>query len=129
MIASLSNSGSSEAGSIGLGFAIPSNFAKRMAEQLINNGSVKHPTLGVKVDARDSGNGARIVEVEPDSPAEKAGLKAGDLVTRVNDRLIDNSDSLIAAARSQDFGAKVTLEVSGEDGKDPRQVEVTLSGE
>ncbi|MDK8788947.1 trypsin-like peptidase domain-containing protein [Corynebacterium striatum] len=129
MIASLSNSGSSEAGSIGLGFAIPSNFAKRMAEQLINNGSVKHPALGVKVDARDSGNGARIVEVEPDSPAEKAGLKAGDLVTRVNDRLIDNSDSLIAAARSQDFGAKVTLEVSGEDGKDPRQVEVTLSGE
>lgn len=129
MIASLSNSGSSEAGSIGLGFAIPSNFAKRMAEQLINNGSVKHPTLGVKVDARDSGNGARIVEVEPDSPAEKAGLKAGDLVTRVNDRLIDNSDSLIAAARSQAFGAKVTLEVSGEDGKDSRQVEVTLSGE
>lgn len=129
MIASLSSSGSSEAGSIGLGFAIPSNFAKRMADQLINKGEVKHPTLGVKVDARDSGDGARIVEVEPGSPAEEAGLKAGDLVTRVNDRRIENSDSLIAAARSQDFGAKVTLEVSNEEGKDPRQVEVTLSGE
>ncbi|WP_235591298.1 MULTISPECIES: S1C family serine protease [Corynebacterium] len=129
MIASLSSSGSSEAGSIGLGFAIPSNFAKRMADQLINKGEVKHPTLGVKVDARDSGDGARIVEVEPGSPAEEAGLNAGDLVTRVNDRRIENSDSLIAAARSQDFGAKVTLEVSNGEGKDPRQVEVTLSDE
>ena len=93
-----------------------------MADQLINKGEVKHPTLGVKVDARDSGDGARIVEVEPGSPAEEAGLKAGDLVTRVNDRRIENSDSLIAAARSQDFGAKVTLEVSNGEGKEPRQV-------
>ncbi|MGP5557885.1 S1C family serine protease [Corynebacterium flavescens] len=129
MIASLSNSAGSEAGSIGLGFAIPSNFAKRMADQLINNGSVKHPTLGVKVDARSSGNGAQIVEVEPGGPADKAGLKAGDVVTRVNDRLIENSDALIAAARSQDFGATVTLEVTSEGNPDPRKVEVTLSNE
>lgn len=131
MIASLSSSAGSgsEAGSIGLGFAIPSNFAKRMADQLINNGSVKHPTLGVKVDARSSGNGAQIVEVEPGSPAEEAGLKAGDVVTRVNDRLIENADALIGAARSQDFGATVTLEVTSEGSSDPRKVEVTLSNE
>ena len=129
MIASLSNSSSGEGGSIGLGFAIPSNFAKRMADELINDGKVSHPTLGVKVLARDDGNGARIAEVEPGGPADEAGLKDGDIVTRVNDRLIENADALIAAARSQDFGATVTLEVTREDSEESRQVEVTLSGE
>ena len=56
-------------------------------------------------------------------------MKDGDIVTRVNDRLIENADALIAAARSQDFGATVTLEVTREDSDDSRQVEVTLSGE
>lgn len=129
MIASLSNNSSGEGGSIGLGFAIPSNFAKRMADELINDGKVSHPTLGVKVLARDDGNGARIAEVEPGGPADKAGLKDGDIVTRVNDRLIENADALIAAARSQGFGATVTLEVTREDSDESRQVEVTLSGE
>ena len=129
MIASLSDKATGEGGSIGLGFAIPSNFAKRMADELINKGQVTHPTLGVKVLARDDGNGARIAEVEPGSPAEQAGLKQGDIVTRVNDRLIENADALIAAARSQDFGATVTLEVSDGNSDDTRQVEVTLTGE
>ena len=95
----------------------------------INDGKVTHPTLGVKVLARDDGNGARIAGVEPGGPADKAGLKEGDIVTRVNDRLIENADALIAAARSQDFGATVTLEVTREDSDESRQVEVTLSGE
>ena len=69
------------------------------------------------------------MEVEPDSPADKAGLKSGDVVTRVNDRLIESSDSLIAATRSQEFGAKVTLEVKREDSDETRQVEVTLASE
>lgn len=129
MIASLASSVSGEGGSIGLGFAIPSNFAKRMADELINNGEVKHPTLGVKVRAQSNVYGAQIVEVEPDSPADKAGLKSGDVVTRVNDRLIESSDSLIAATRSQEFGAKVTLEVKREDSDETRQVEVTLASE
>lgn len=129
MIASLSDKTSGEGGSIGLGFAIPSNFAKRMADELINKGHVTHPTLGVKVLARDDGNGARIAEVEPGGPADQAGLKQGDIVTRVNDRLIENADALIAAARSQDFGATVTLEVSDGHSDDTRQVEVTLTGE
>lgn len=129
MIASLASSVSGEGGSIGLGFAIPSNFAKRMADELINNGEVKHPTLGVKVRAQSDVYGAQIVEVDPDSPADKAGLKSGDVVTRVNDRLIESSDSLIAATRSQEFGAKVTLEVKREDSDETRQVEVTLASE
>ena len=129
MIASLSGGTGSEGGSIGLGFAIPSNFAKRMADELINNGKVKHPTLGVKVRAQSDVYGAEIVDVDPDSPADKAGLKAGDIVTRVDDRLIESSDSLIAATRSQEFGATVTLEVTSRDSEDSRQVEVTLASE
>ena len=129
MIASLSSGATAEGGSIGLGFAIPSNFAKRMADELINNGKVKHPTLGVKVRAQSTVYGAEIVEVEPDSPADKAGLKDGDIVTRVNDRLIESSDSLIAVTRSQEFGATITLEVTTKDSEDSRQVEVTLASE
>ncbi|OFQ53923.1 serine protease [Corynebacterium sp. HMSC074H12] len=129
MIASLSGGSNSEGGSIGLGFAIPSNFAKRMADELINNGKVKHPTLGVKVRAQSDTLGAEIVDVERDSPADKAGLKSGDVVTRVNDRLIESSDALIAATRSQEFGATVTLEVRSRDSEDVRKVEVTLASE
>ncbi|TRX37681.1 S1C family serine protease [Corynebacterium guaraldiae] len=129
MIASLSGGSNAEGGSIGLGFAIPSNFAKRMADELINNGKVKHPTLGVKVRAQSDTLGAEIVDVESDSPADKAGLKSGDVVTRVNDRLIESSDALIAATRSQEFGATVTLEVKSRDNEDVRKVEVTLASE
>lgn len=130
MIASLSSgSSSSEAGSIGLGFAIPSVFAKRMADQLINKGEVTHPMLGVQVAAQQLVDGAYVAGVEPNSPADKAGLKEGDVITRVNDRLIDSADSLIAATRSQEFGATVTLEVTSEGEDSPRQVEVTLTSE
>ena len=129
MIASLSGGSNAEGGSIGLGFAIPSNFAKRMADELINNGKVKHPTLGVKVRAQGDTLGAEIVDVESGSPADKAGLKSGDVVTLVNDRLIESSDALIAATRSQEFGATVTLEVKGRDNEDVRKVEVTLASE
>ncbi|MDY3127430.1 MAG: trypsin-like peptidase domain-containing protein [Corynebacterium sp.] len=128
MIASLSSS-TDTAGSIGLGFAIPANFARRMADQLINTGRVVHPMLGIQVDGRANIHGARIVGVEPDSAAAQAGLADGDVVTRVNDRLIDNADSLIAAIRSHEFGEKVTLQVTDAEGANPREVEVTLSQE
>ena len=129
VIASLSSSSGQEAGSIGLGFAIPSNFAKRMADQLINNGEVKHPMLGVQVDGRNLTQGAPVVNVEEGSPAAEAGIKAGDVITRLGDRLIEDSDTLIAATRSQEFGEAVTLEVTDPDSEETRQVEVTLSNE
>ncbi|MGV0325664.1 S1C family serine protease [Corynebacterium confusum] len=129
VIASLSSSSGQEAGSIGLGFAIPSNFAKRMADQLINNGEVKHPMLGVQVDGRNLTQGAPVVKVEEGSPAAEAGIKAGDVITRLGDRPIEDSDTLIAGTRSQDFGATVTLEVLDPDSEETRQVEVTLSSE
>ena len=94
-IASLSQSsfgGESSGGSIGLGFSIPSNFAKRVADQLIRNGEATQPMLGVQVSiAQAITGGAVVAAVEPGSPAEQAGLKRGDVITRLNDRLIDLS--------------------------------------
>ncbi|APT92969.1 hypothetical protein CPHO_08795 [Corynebacterium phocae] len=127
MIASLSPVSGMEAGSIGLGFAIPANFAKRVADQLINEGQVRHPMLGVQVSGRRVVDGAQIEGVEPGSPADAAGLEAGDIVTRLNDRTVDSADGLIAATRSQDFGATVTLEVLNERTRELRTVEVTLT--
>ena len=101
-----------------------------MADELINNGEVKHPMLGVKVDARNPvDGGAYVVDVEPGSPADKAGIERGDVITRVNDRLVEDSDTLIAATRSKEFGATVTLEVADPDGENRHEVEVTLSDE
>ena len=130
MIASLSANplgGKESGGSIGLGFAIPSNFARRVADQLINDGQAKYPLLGVQVDGRNSSGGAKIVDVEDGSPADKAGLQPGDTVVRVNDRAIEDSDSLIAAIRSQDFGAVVSLEVTRGEEEKSREVEVNLT--
>lgn len=133
VIASLS-SGTDQAGSIGLGFAIPSSFAKRVADQLVREGKATQPMLGVSVLRDDLGvapqtsvKGAVISGVNPGGPAERAGLKEGDVVTKLNDRLIDSSDSLIAAVRSHDFGETVTLEVLSQGDSEPHSVEVTLT--
>lgn len=131
VIASLSAGGYGESsgGSIGLGFAIPSNFAQRVARQLIETGEAKQPMLGVQVSVLDSGtDGAMIAQVEPGSPAESAGLQAGETITKVGDRLVDSADALIAATRSHGFGETVALEVRGRDNA-TRTVEVTLSTE
>lgn len=129
VIASLSQGESGEAGSIGLGFAIPSNFARRVADQLINEGKAHQPMMGVEVDIRHTSGGALVSNVQPGSPAEKGGLKAGDIVTRINDRPIESSDALVAATRSFDFGETVKIEAHNKDSKETRTVEVTLSSE
>ena len=132
-IASLSSGGMSQGGqggSIGLGFAIPSNFAKRVADQLIEKGEATQPMLGVRVSVMQSLSGGAVVAgVEPGSPGEKAGLKPGDVITRLNDRPIDSADALIAATRSKAFGETVTLQVQREGESESVPVEVTLSSE
>lgn len=128
VIASLS-SGADSAGSIGLGFAIPSNFAKRVADQLVNTGSAAHPMIGVQVAASANVGGALVASVQENGPAAAAGLEEGDVITHLGDRAIDNSDELIAAVRSEGFGTTVTLTVTREGSNETREVDVTLTTE
>jgi putative serine protease PepD len=104
----IATSGSGE-GNIGVGFAIPSNKAKQVAEQLINGKKVSHPYLGVSVEPAESG-GARIAKIATNSPAAGAGLQVGDIITKFGDRVIDDSDDLVSAVQSGTVGEKVTVE-------------------
>jgi len=108
-IASLGASlGSTQSGSIGLGFSIPIDQARRIANQLIKTGHATHPQLGVSLTDAPNG-GATIAAVTAGSPADKAGLKVGDVVTAVDGHLVDTSDTLVADIRSSAPGATVAI--------------------
>jgi putative serine protease PepD len=104
--------GSSTSGSIGLGFAIPINQAKWIADELIHNGTATHSLLGVKVGdptATATQAGAVVSDVTAGGPAAKAGIKNNDVITKVDDQQIASADSLVAAIRSYKPGTPVTL--------------------
>ena len=116
-IATLSSSGartSLQSGSIGLGFAIPINQARKTADQLIKNGKATYPVVGVSVDMQYAGDGARIADTSnailPGGPAAKAGLRAGDLIITFDGRTITTPEELIVAIRSKNVGDKVEIE-------------------
>ncbi|BBX00710.1 peptidase S1 [Mycolicibacterium moriokaense] len=117
--------GEAQGGSIGLGFAIPVDQAKRIADELINNGTASHASLGVQVGNDASTDGARIVEVTSGGAAAAAGLPSGVVVTKVDDRVINSADALVAAVRSRAPGDKLTLTYVDQSGKS-QTVEVTL---
>ncbi len=98
-----------QSGSIGLGFAIPVDQAKRIADELISSGTASHASLGVQVSNDAATHGAKIVEVTQGGPADGAGLPSGVVITKVDDRVITSSDALVAAVRSRAPGEKVTL--------------------
>jgi putative serine protease PepD len=107
-----------QSGNIGLGFAIPSNQVKTVAEQLIKGGKVMHPIIGACMDTTFMGSGARIDtdgskckggSVLPGGPAQKAGLKAGDVITSFDGKPITSSDELVIAIRSKQVGQRVTV--------------------
>lgn len=112
-IASLGSSLGGQSGSIGLGFAIPINQAKRTAQELIRTGVSSHPIIGVSLDTSYGGPGARIALTEGSvtrgSPAAKAGLQPGDLIVALDGKRVANSDELIVAIRSHSPGDRVTL--------------------
>jgi S1-C subfamily serine protease len=110
-IATLSSSGSGSGGSIGVGFAIPINEARKIAQQLIRTGRAQHATLGVDVSSVTDGkrDGALIESVDPGGSAGKAGLREGDVVTQVDSVLVTGADSLLVTIRSHDIGDTVTL--------------------
>jgi putative serine protease PepD len=105
-IASLS-SGSSQSGNIGVGFAIPVDEAQRVAKQLLKGEKVTHAVLGVS--ASDVSGGARVENVTASSAAAKAGLKTGDVITKVDDTTISDATELTAAIRSHQAGDAVRL--------------------
>lgn len=124
--------GSSAAtGSIGLGFAIPSNQARRTAEQLIADGVATYPVIGVLLDQQYRGEGVQVSTdaqggtpaVTPDGPADAAGIRPGDVILSIDDRPVTESDELIVAIRAKAPGDAVTLRVrTGEQERDVRVV-------
>jgi 2-alkenal reductase len=105
----------------GLGFAVPGSIAKRVSEQLIANGKVVYPFLGVRFGTIDAmlaldnnlpvNAGALIASVEPGGPAARAGLRSGDIVTKVNGKPIGPGQSLRALLLEYKPGDVVTLDV------------------
>ncbi len=129
-VASGSPGSSSQSGNIGVGFAIPSNTASRIAQEIIENGSATRAFLGVSArtatdgDNAEIGTGAEIVTVEAGSAADEAGLREGDVITAVGDRPVTTSTELTAAVRSAAPGDAVELTVRRGGGTDT--VRVTL---
>ncbi|EST23390.1 hypothetical protein N566_25750, partial [Streptomycetaceae bacterium MP113-05] len=110
--------GDAGSGSIGLGFAIPVNQAKRVAEELINTGRATHPVIGVSLDLDHSGRGARVAadghddpSVVPGGPADRAGIRAGDVISRVDGVRVDDAEELIVRIRSHRPGDRLSLTV------------------
>lgn len=124
---------SGTAGSIGIGFAIPSNLVKRVANEIIDNGAVQHVALGVTiksstVEADGVTRGCTQVQsVVDNSPAAKAGVKAGDSIVAFNGKAVNNNYSLLGYVRASAMNDKVTLTVV-RDGN-TMELDVTLDQE
>jgi putative serine protease PepD len=121
-----------QGGSIGLGFAIPINQARRVAEELIRTGHASHAVIGADINGNWSGNGAEILPartgrttpVVPGGPAARAGLLPGDVIVKFDGQPVANADSLLDAIRSMPPGARARLTFI-RDGQ-PRTVSVRL---
>jgi putative serine protease PepD len=117
-IASAGSDSASSSGNIGVGFSIPINHAKRVAQEIIDTGKASHGQLGVSVKDKASTSssssfsvGADVATVESGSAAANAGIKVGDVITRFNDLTISEPNQLTAAVREQAAGAKVKITV------------------
>ncbi|MCK8679856.1 S1C family serine protease [Streptomyces lichenis] len=120
-----SGSEGGRAGSIGLGFAIPINQGKRVAEELINTGKATHPVIGVSLDMKYTGDGAKVgtkgqdgaPSVVPDGPAAKAGIRSGDVITQVDGERVHSGEELIVKIRAHRPGdrLRLTLERGGKE--------------
>lgn len=114
-----------QAGSIGLGFAIPINQGKRVAEELINTGKATHPVIGVTLDMKYTGDGARVgakgaegkPSVTPGGPGAKAGIKPGDIITEVDGQRVHSGEELIVKIRAHRPGDRLDLGLT-RSGKD-----------
>ena len=125
-----SSSGSSASGSIGIGFAIPGNLAVKVADQLIKTGTATHAFLGVALDNGsekadgETRAGAKVTTVEPDSPAAKAGIEVGDVITAIDGKTTNQPAALTGFVRQYSAGDTVKLTVIRNGEK--KEIEVTL---
>jgi putative serine protease PepD len=119
-------SGGGQNGSIGLGFAIPADQAKRIANELISTGSASHGSLGVQL-SKDAtkGGGAAIAQVVDGGPAAAAGLPSSAVITKIDGQVIDGPEALVAAVRSRAPGDTVSVTYLDASG-DAQTTQVTL---
>jgi putative serine protease PepD len=103
---------SDSGGNDGVGFAIPSDAVKTVADTIISGGKVQHAYLGVTIATVSSGSGAQVSAVKAASPASTAGLKAGDVVTAIDGTAVTTADDLTAKISAHQPGDKVTLSVT-----------------
>ena len=126
-----SGSSSASASVEGLGFAIPMDDVADMVNELITTGYVSKPLLGISVDdvpesvqAYGVPEGAAVIVVTPDLPGEKAGLKAGDIITKIGDTEVTTANELIAA--KNEYAVGDTVELTVYRGGETLTIEVTL---
>ncbi|HTI21336.1 MAG TPA: trypsin-like peptidase domain-containing protein [Kutzneria sp.] len=123
-ISSPNSSQQSQGGSVGIGFAIPIDQAKRTAQQIVQSGKATQAQLGVSVTDPTNGQaGAVISDVVSGGAADKAGVKKNDVVTKINDRVITDADSLVAAVHAAGPGDTVTITMASGS-----SVKATLTG-
>ena len=123
-IATTGSSVSGQSGSIGLGFAIPINQARRVATDLIATGKSSYPIIGVQLDSAYTGQGAKIEAITPDSPASLTALKAGDVIAQIDGVKITSATELVVRIRAKSPGdlVKITL-------LDGTEIELTLGSD
>lgn len=110
-IASMPDSVGNPVGSIGLGFAIPSNTAKRVVQELIEKGSSQTPVIGVTIDQNYDGSGVKVKGVTVGGPADKAGIKAGDVIDKIEGKRIVDPTVLIVMVREKKVGDSIKVGV------------------
>ena len=130
-IASLGASQGSQSGNIGIGFAIPVQEAKTIADQLIKTGQAEHAFLGVSAkdttvkDGSAQRAGAQVASVSDGTPAAQGGIKTGDVITAVNGQPVDSSTALVAQIRAMSAGDKATVTLIRDGAR--QDVQVTLA--
>ena len=134
-IARIPGATDSQSGNIGVGFSIPSDQVLKTAEQLIRTGKAQHPIIGVVLDRQYEGEGVKILSsassdsgapVSPDGPADKAGIKPGDVIVEFDGRKVSDPDDLVVAIRSKNVGERVPMKVRR--GSETISVTLTLAG-
>ncbi|MEP6666070.1 MAG: trypsin-like peptidase domain-containing protein [Nocardioidaceae bacterium] len=123
-IATVGGAAAQQSGNIGVGFSIPIDQVVHTVEQIIQTGHAEYPVIGAKVSTTTGVGGAKVQDVDNNSPAEKAGIESGDLIQEVNGEVVNDGIELIVKIRSFEPGDKVTLKV--QHGGSTSSVDVVL---